>query len=284
MTSYLPEQDRYSQSKQYLLSRISSLFAGRIAEELAFGPDAVTTGASNDIERATDIARRMITRWGFSKRLPPMQFDQDQDQSQYLGGGHVSTLPVSDQTTKIIDEEVSEIINSCYDRAKKMLTENRDILEAMKDALLKYETIDANQIDDLMNRRPCRPSGESKDQKSSSSNSNSGTSSNSDAGNAQSSAQTQGAQSTQEQSQSQAQASTSDESKASEAQPTGNNSQAQSEEYVSVESVKSQAEAQTEAKSESAEASNSGSSSDTNSSSSGQGWPYNTPSGRDKKD
>ncbi|MDT3662618.1 MAG: ATP-dependent zinc metalloprotease FtsH [Anaerobiospirillum sp.] len=156
VTSYLPEQDRYSQSKQYLLSRICALFAGRVAEEIAFGEDAVTTGASNDIERATDIARRMITRWGYSKRLPPMQFDQDQDQSQYLGGGHVATLPVSDKTTLIIDEEVTEIINSCYARAKQLLTDNRDILEAMKDALLKYETIDANQIDDLMNRRPVR--------------------------------------------------------------------------------------------------------------------------------
>ena len=157
VTSYLPEQDRYSQSKQYLLSRICALFAGRVAEEIAFGEDAVTTGASNDIERATDIARRMITRWGYSKRLPPMQFDQDQDQSQYLGGGHVATLPVSDKTTLIIDEEVTEIINSCYARAKQLLTDNRDILEAMKDALLKYETIDASQIDDLMNRRPVRP-------------------------------------------------------------------------------------------------------------------------------
>ena len=157
VTSYLPEQDRYSQSKQYLLSRICALFAGRVAEEIAFGEDAVTTGASNDIERATDIARRMVTRWGYSKRLPPMQFDQDQDQSQYLGGGHVATLPVSDKTTLIIDEEVTAIINSCYARAKQLLTDNRDILEAMKDALLKYETIDATQIDDLMNRRPVRP-------------------------------------------------------------------------------------------------------------------------------
>ena len=151
VTSYLPEQDRYSQSKQYLLSRISALFAGRVAEEIAFGEEAVTTGASNDIERATDIARRMVTRWGFSKRLPPMQFDQDQDQSQYLGGGHVATMPVSDKTTLIIDEEVTNIINYCYKRAYDLLTENRDILEAMKDALLKYETIDATQIDDLMN-------------------------------------------------------------------------------------------------------------------------------------
>ena len=176
VTSYLPEQDRYSQSKQYLLSRISALFAGRLAEEIAFGEDAVTTGASNDIERATDIARRMVTRWGFSKRLPPMQFDQDQDQSQYLGGGHVSTMPVSDKTTLIIDEEVTAIINFCYDRAKTMLTENRDILEAMKDALLKYETIDAAQIDDLMNRRPCRAPSETGvyDKKSSDSNGSNG--------------------------------------------------------------------------------------------------------------
>lgn len=171
VTSYLPEQDRYSQSKQYLLSRISALFAGRIAEEIAFGEDAVTTGASNDIERATDIARRMVTRWGFSKRLPPMQYDQDQDQSQYLGGGHVATLPVSDETTRIIDEEVNEIINFCYKRAYDLLTENRDILEAMKDALLKYETIDAAQIDDLMNRRPCRPLGDSSSRSSGSSSS-----------------------------------------------------------------------------------------------------------------
>ena len=184
VTSYLPEQDRYSQSKQYLLSRICALFAGRVAEEIAFGEDAVTTGASNDIERATDIARRMVTRWGYSKRLPPMQFDQDQDQSQYLGGGHVATLPVSDKTTLIIDEEVTAIISSCYAHAKKLLTDNRDILEAMKDALLKYETIDATQIDDLMNRRPVRPpesgsSGSSSGPSSGSSSSSSASDSNS---------------------------------------------------------------------------------------------------------
>ncbi len=157
VTMYLPEQDRYSHSKQYLLSNIATLFAGRIAEGLIFGDEAVTTGASNDIERATDIARKMVTRWGMSDRLPPMQFDQDTDRSQYLGGGSTQTMPMSDKTTLIIDEEVSKIINSCYDKAKTLLTENRDILEAMKDALLKYETLDANQIDDLMARRPCRP-------------------------------------------------------------------------------------------------------------------------------
>ena len=157
VTMYLPEQDRYSHSKQYLLSNICTLFAGRIAEGLMFGDSAVTTGASNDIERATDIARKMVTRWGMSDKLPPMQFDQDRDASLYLGGGTTQTMPISDKTTLIIDEEVSGIINSCYAKAKSLLEENKDILEAMKDALLKYETLDALQIDDLMARRPCRP-------------------------------------------------------------------------------------------------------------------------------
>ncbi len=157
VTMYLPEQDRYSQSKQYLLSNISTLFAGRIAEGLMFGDDAVTTGASNDIERATDIARKMVTRWGMSKRLPPMQFDQDNEKALYLGGGSTQTMSISDKTAMIIDEEVYEIINICYQRAQDILEHNKDILEAIKDALLKYETLDAEQIDDLMARKPCRP-------------------------------------------------------------------------------------------------------------------------------
>ena len=156
VTMYLPEQDRVSQSRQYLLSNISTLFAGRIAEDLIFGSDRVTTGASNDIERATDIARRMITRWGFSKRLPPMQYEHDNDAAAYLGGGSTQMVPVSDETRRIIDEEVSGIINSCYAKAKTILEDNRDILENMKEALIKYETLDGLQIDDLMNRRPVR--------------------------------------------------------------------------------------------------------------------------------
>ena len=157
VTMYLPEQDRYSQSRQFLLSNIATLFAGRIAEDMMFGPDAVTTGASNDIERATDLARRMVTRWGMSKRLPPMQFDRDRDSSMYLGGGTTQTVSISEQTALIIDEEITEIINSCYHQAEQLLADNRDILENMKEALLKYETLDAEQIDDLMARRPCRP-------------------------------------------------------------------------------------------------------------------------------
>ena len=166
VTMYLPEQDKVSQSRRGLLSNISTLFAGRIAEEMMFGTDAVTTGASNDIERATMIARNMITRWGFSKKLAPMQYEKDNEGSAYLGGSSTTMVSMSDKTAAIIDEEVTEIINSCYAKAKELLEANKDVLENMKDALLKYETIDADQIDDLMNRREVRaPSKPSKDEK-----------------------------------------------------------------------------------------------------------------------
>lgn len=167
VTMYLPEQDKVSQSRIGLLSNISTLFAGRIAEELMFGTDAVTTGASNDIERATQIARSMVTRWGFSKRLAPMQYEKDNEGSAYLGGSSTTMISTSDETAKIIDEEVTEIINSCYKKAQDLLEANKDILENMKDALLKYETIDADQIDDLMNRKEVRPPRKVGDAKSS---------------------------------------------------------------------------------------------------------------------
>src|SRR5574344_1131507 len=167
VTMYLPEQDRVSQSRLGLLSSISTLFAGRVAEEMMFGTDSVTTGASNDIERATTIARNMVTRWGFSKKLAPMQYEKDNEGSAYLGGASSSMVAMSDKTAAIIDEEVTEIINSCYAKSVELLEANKDVLESMKDALLKYETIDADQIDDLMNRRTVRaPSIESKDEKS----------------------------------------------------------------------------------------------------------------------
>ena len=167
VTMYLPEQDKVSQSRIGLLSNISTLFAGRIAEELMFGTDAVTTGASNDIERATQIARSMVTRWGFSKRLAPMQYEKDNEGSAYLGGSSTTMISMSEETAKIIDEEVTEIINSCYKKAQDLLEANKDILENMKDALLKYETIDADQIDDLMNRKEVRPPRKVGDAKSS---------------------------------------------------------------------------------------------------------------------
>ncbi len=269
VTSYLPEQDRYSQSKQYLLSRISALFAGRLAEEIAFCEDAVTTGASNDIERATDIARRMVTRWGFSKRLPPMQFDQDQDQSQYLGGGHVSTMPVSDKTTLIIDEEVTAIINFCYDRAKTMLTENRDILEAMKDALLKYETIDAAQIDDLMNRRPCRAPSETGvyDKKSSDSSGSNGD------------AKDEKKASTQESKSESSSDSKSDSTESSSEQPKQDNAASaqstDSNKSESADNSEKQAESSTESKAEEAAPM---------SEEKAGTWPFNTPSGKNADD
>ena len=167
VTMYLPEQDKVSQSRIGLLSNISTLFAGRIAEELMFGTDAVTTGASNDIERATQIARSMVTRWGFSKRLAPMQYEKDNEGSAYLGGSSTTMISMSDETAKIIDEEVTEIINSCYKKAQDLLEANKDILENMKDALLKYETLDADQTDDLMNRKEVRPPRKVGDAKSS---------------------------------------------------------------------------------------------------------------------
>ena len=171
VTMYLPEQDRVSQSRRGLLSNISTLFAGRIAEEMMFGADAVTTGASNDIERATMIARNMVTRWGFSKKLAPMQYEKDNEGSAYLGGASSSMIAMSDKTAATIDEEVTEIINSCYQKAVELLEANKDILENMKDALLKYETIDADQIDDLMNRREVRAPSKHEDKTSSGSDS-----------------------------------------------------------------------------------------------------------------
>ncbi|WP_218152562.1 ATP-dependent zinc metalloprotease FtsH [Succinivibrio dextrinosolvens] len=172
VTMYLPEQDRVSQSRRGLLSNISTLFAGRIAEEMMFGADAVTTGASNDIERATMIARNMVTRWGFSKKLAPMQYEKDNEGSAYLGGASSSMVAMSDKTAATIDEEVTEIINSCYQKAVELLEANKDILENMKDALLKYETIDADQIDDLMNRREVRAPAKHDDKTSSGSDTN----------------------------------------------------------------------------------------------------------------
>ncbi|MBP5243572.1 MAG: ATP-dependent metalloprotease, partial [Succinivibrio sp.] len=171
VTMYLPEQDRVSQSRRGLLSNISTLFAGRIAEEMMFGADAVTTGASNDIERATMIARNMVTRWGFSKKLAPMQYEKDNEGSAYLGGASSSMVAMSDKTAATIDEEVTEIINTCYQKAVELLEANKDILENMKDALLKYETIDADQIDDLMNRREVRAPAKHEDKTSSGSDS-----------------------------------------------------------------------------------------------------------------
>lgn len=152
VTQFLPEADKYSLSRRALESSICTLFGGRIAEQMTLGDEGITTGASNDIERATAIARNMVTKWGLSAKLGPLHYGEEE--GMYPG---MSTQQYSDETSKRIDEEVRRIIDDCYSRAQKILEDNRDILEAMKDALMEYETIDAEQVDDLMARRKVRP-------------------------------------------------------------------------------------------------------------------------------
>jgi len=156
VTMFLPEEDRYSYSKERLESSICSLFGGRIAEELIFGADAVTTGASNDIQRTTEIARNMVTKWGLSNKLGPMTYGED-DGEVFLGHQVAQHKNVSGATMKLIDEEIRSILDTQYARAEKILKDNIDKLHAMTDALMKYETIDKGQIDDIMNGKAPRP-------------------------------------------------------------------------------------------------------------------------------
>ncbi len=156
VTMYLPEEDRYSTSKQRLESHISTLFGGRIAEEMINGRDGVTTGASNDIERATEIARNMVTKWGLSDRLGPLTYSED-DGEVFLGRSVTQHKHVSDDTAHTIDEEVRKIIDKNYQRADKILKDNVDKLHAMSKALMKYETIDSTQVKDIMEGREPQP-------------------------------------------------------------------------------------------------------------------------------
>ncbi len=156
VTLFLPEQDRYSYSKQRLESQISSLFGGRIAEELIFGADKVTTGASNDIQRATELARNMVTKWGLSEKLGPLTYTEEEGEV-FLGRSVTQHKNVSDETAHIIDEEVRLFIDRNYDRSKHILTENMDKLHVMAEALMKYETIDLDQINDIMDGKTPRP-------------------------------------------------------------------------------------------------------------------------------
>ncbi|WP_308422511.1 ATP-dependent zinc metalloprotease FtsH [Bowmanella pacifica] len=156
VTMYLPEQDRFSYTKQHLESMISSLYGGRIAEDIIYGGEKVTTGASNDIERATDLARKMVTQWGLSDKMGPMLYAEEEGEV-FLGRSMARAKHMSDDTARAIDAEIKAVIDRNYDRAEQILRDNMDILHAMKDALMKYETIDAKQIDDLMARRDVRP-------------------------------------------------------------------------------------------------------------------------------
>ena len=151
VTQFLPEEDKYSISRRGIESQICALFGGRIAEEMTLGFEGVTTGAQNDIERATQLAKNMVTRWGLTEELGPLNYPTEDPNGQPTGPQY------SGETSKKIDEVIRKIMDDCYTRAKTLLEENRDILETMKDALMEYETIDSLQVDDLMERRPVRP-------------------------------------------------------------------------------------------------------------------------------
>ena len=156
VTMFLPEEDRYSHSKEHLESQISSLFGGRIAEAIIFGDNSVTTGASNDIMRATDIARNMVTKWGLSDRMGPLAYGEDEGEV-FLGRSVTQHKAMSDDTAHAIDEEIRSLIDNNYDRAEAILKDNMDKLHAMADALMKFETIDSEQIADIMEGRDPRP-------------------------------------------------------------------------------------------------------------------------------
>lgn len=157
VTMFLPEEDRYSYSKERLESQISSLFGGRLAEELIFGSDHVTTGASNDIQRVTEIARNMVTKWGLSEKLGPMTYSEEEGEV-FLGHSVSQHKNVSDETAHIIDEEIRNIVDRNYERAKKIIEDNMDKLHTMAQTLIKYETIDKEQIGDIMaGRQPRSP-------------------------------------------------------------------------------------------------------------------------------
>jgi cell division protease FtsH len=159
VTMFLPEQDRYSMSRIQLESQLASLFGGRVAEELVFGGDHVTTGASNDIERATQIARNMVTRWGLTDALGPLTYTEDEGEV-FLGRSVTQHKHMSDETARRIDEEVRQIIDTAHQTAVDLLNEHREKLELMADALMRYETIDTAQIDQIMDgQEPDPPSG-----------------------------------------------------------------------------------------------------------------------------
>ena len=164
-TIFLPEEDRYSMSKRSVTSQISTLFGGRIAEELTLGPEGITTGASNDIERATMMARAMVTRWGLSEKLGPLTYEKESEEV-FLGmSAGNNQAQVSPDTAKKIDMEVRAIIDDCYATARKLLKDNRDKLDLMAETLLEYETIGRSQIDDIMNGKIPQPPDDWRDKK-----------------------------------------------------------------------------------------------------------------------
>ena len=156
VTMFLPEEDRYSMSRRSILSRICTLFGGRVAEEMINGTDGITTGAANDIEQASQLARSMVTKWGFSERMGPLLYDED-DGEVFLGmSAATQPKPISSRTAREIDEEVRGIVDECYNTAKRILSENREQLETVADALVELETLTPEQVDDIMAGKPPR--------------------------------------------------------------------------------------------------------------------------------
>jgi cell division protease FtsH len=158
VTMYMPNGDAVSQSRLILQGRLCSIFGGRLAEELIFGYDHVTTGASNDIQVATNIARNYVARWGLSDKMGTVLYDVEEDGPFGPQGSRGSK--VSDETIREVDTEVRKLIETSYAKAKTLLEDNLDILHAMADALMKYETIDARQVDDLIARKDVREPGD----------------------------------------------------------------------------------------------------------------------------
>ena len=169
VTMFLPEEDRYSNSRQRINSMIAALFGGRVAEEEIFGEDAVTTGASNDIERATALARSMVTKWGLSDKMGPLAYAEEENEV-FLGKSSAQQQKsVSNETARTIDSEIRKIIDTQYSRATKLIKDNMDKMHLMADALMKYETIDTSQIDEIMEGKiPSAPESWSDDDDSSS--------------------------------------------------------------------------------------------------------------------
>ena len=147
---FLPEEDKYSYSHQSILDRICGLYGGRIAEELIYGEKGVTTGASNDIERATELAHNMVTKWGLSEKLGPIKYGDETDEPFLGRSAGASKQGISNDTAHEIDNEVKAILSNCYQHAKDILSENIEALHSMSKALMDYETLDVSQIDDIM--------------------------------------------------------------------------------------------------------------------------------------
>ena len=159
VTMFLPEEDRYSHSRRHIVSQITSLFGGRVAEEMTLGKEGITTGASNDIQRATEIARNMVTKWGLSDAMGPLMYDEGGEEV-FLGRTAAQpSKAMSDETALAIDKEVRAIIDECYEKARDLLEEHRSKMDMMAEALMQYETIDSEQIDAIMEgRKPNPPS------------------------------------------------------------------------------------------------------------------------------